>query len=90
MGNIGLCELLHTPRPPSSDILALCRTGHMGDSRLECSWPMYNDAYFMEAASHRNGGGAKHVWYKVGPDHTCKALDVVSNFDHARRVSSPN
>jgi hypothetical protein len=28
------CELLHTGRPPSSDILALCRTAPYGESRL--------------------------------------------------------
>jgi hypothetical protein len=29
------CELLHTGRPPSSDILALCRTELYGESRLK-------------------------------------------------------
>jgi hypothetical protein len=34
-GNLGLsCELLHTGRPPSSDILALCWAEPYGESRF--------------------------------------------------------
>jgi hypothetical protein len=47
------CELLHTPRPPSSDILALCRTEPYGESRLGACLLRGKRLVVLAGAPHR-------------------------------------